>query len=310
MQSHISDYFLDSNDFENVKDMKIDSFNIIKTRNGHPNEKYMFHVLKYEQSYNNLKTYFSSIETRIPLNDPTILPLTGFSYNDEKFSIIEPYMENGSLEKLINECAKGVDVPNFETTRSIIIFGIAAGMAYLHQNNIIHQNLNCQNILLDSEMHPKIGGFKPNRYLYNRENLIDVMLPPRIVLSISPEMFKEEAITNRTDVYSYSIILYQLFKFQYPCDKNILRKFSLYMIEKDVTKGKRMEINEDEIPNKWADLIRQCWQNEQYERPRFIEIVKKLMDKKDEFFNDPKINQEELSRYIDTVTRGLDFTRL
>ena len=82
------------------------------------------------------------------------------------------------------------------------------------------------------------------------------------------------------------------------------------MIEKDVTKGKRMEINEDEIPNKWADLIRQCWQNEQYERPRFIEIVKKLMDKKDEFFNDPKINQEELSRYIDTVTRGLDFTRL
>lgn len=82
MQSHISDYFLDSNDFENVKDMKEDYFTRkIKTRNGHPNEKYMFHVLK-EQSYDKLKTFFSSIEIRIPLNDPTILPLTGFSYND------------------------------------------------------------------------------------------------------------------------------------------------------------------------------------------------------------------------------------
>lgn len=73
-------------------------------------------------------------------------------------------------------------------------------------------------------------------------------------------------------------------------------------------KGERPGISGDAIPKVWSNLIKQCSGNDLLERPCFIEIVQKHIDEKDKFFNDPKINQEELGKYIESVTSGLDFS--
>lgn len=304
-QRHISDYYLNLDDFTKVKNIKIYSDDIVATRKDSPNEKYIIHNLKMP-AHSHLKHYFRSIERRTSLDHPAILPFTGFSCDNQEYSIIEPYMENGSLEKLIQDCAAGHEVPNFETTRSIIIFGIAAGMAYIHQKGITHLNLYSNTIFLDSENHPKIGGIKENFIEKYGMDMGDHVIPNCYYCSLSPEMIEAKKTTNRSDVFSYSAILYQMFMFKTLKSE----KENLISYLDKIVAGKRIEIEEDKIPRKWADLIRQCWHNDMYERPSFIEIVAKFMDKKDEYFNDPKINQEELSRYIDAVTRGLDFSRL
>lgn len=156
-------------------------------------------------------------------------------------------------------------------------------------------------------MHPKIIGTE-KRFFEDIDLDMDHIVPFCEVCCISPECFEGLAVTGKTDVYSYSILLVTLFKFKLPFDpKKAKNKFMLLSL---ITKGERPDITGDDIPEIWANLIKQCWKTDPLERPRSIEIVQRLMDEKDKFFNDPRINQEELSRYIESVTSGLDFSRL
>lgn len=44
-----------------------------------------------------------------------------------------------------------------DTQKLICIYGIASGIAYLHENHFIHRDLKPENILLNSEYYPKIS---------------------------------------------------------------------------------------------------------------------------------------------------------
>ena len=105
-------------------------------------------------------------------NHPCINRLVGYSpidFDGRKYPIIvfDCYC-NSSLNKLFELQQNNIPFQNFnDTIKLIIIYGIAAGMNYLHSEGIIHRDLNPSNIYLDFNLFPKIGDFGTAGYCYD-----------------------------------------------------------------------------------------------------------------------------------------------
>lgn len=110
-------------------------------------------------SANDQKRFFHEILYQHSLKHEAILPLIGYvipKTGIDKYAIITDYMPHASLNELINLVNIGSPPENWETIKAINIFGIAAGMAYIHQHNLIHCDLKPEHILLDENYYPKL----------------------------------------------------------------------------------------------------------------------------------------------------------
>ena len=126
------------------------------------------------------------------------------------FILIFEFMKNGSIEYAVSEYLKtggqNQDKMN-PTIRSKIIFGIASTMKIIHQKNAIHRDLKLQNIFLDENFEPRIGGFELFKLM--KGNLImtmSIVTPYYIVPEFSIIDFSD--YDTFVDVYSYAFILY------------------------------------------------------------------------------------------------------
>ncbi|KAJ9671852.1 hypothetical protein PVL29_025511 [Vitis rotundifolia] len=133
------------------------------------------------------------------------------SHGEEKMLIYDEYMPNKSLNYFIFDQEQNVVLD--WRKRFLIINGTARGLLYLHQDSrlrIIHRDLKADNILLDSEMNPKISDFGMARSFRGNEIEANTNTVVGTFGYMSPEYAIAGLYSTKSDVYSFGVSVLEI----------------------------------------------------------------------------------------------------
>ncbi|PON98793.1 hypothetical protein TorRG33x02_054080, partial [Trema orientale] len=173
----------------------------------------------------------SSIKHRNLVKILTVCSGINFQANDFK-AIVYEFLANGSLEEWLYPTPSNVQ-PDHEVQiirhlsliqRINIAIDVARALDYLHNQcaiSIVHSDLKPSNILLDSDMIARVGDFGLARFLPNPSHPVSSNSSLGIKGSIgyaAPEYGMGSEVSTYGDVYSYGILLLEMFTGKRPTD--------------------------------------------------------------------------------------------
>ncbi|XP_047268312.1 G-type lectin S-receptor-like serine/threonine-protein kinase At5g35370 [Capsicum annuum] len=137
-----------------------------------------------------------------------LVSLKGFcAHRGERFLVYE-YMNRGSLDRTLFGNGPALEW----RTRFDIALGTARGLTYLHggcEQKIIHCDVKPENILLHDNLQVKISDFGLSKLLNSEQSSwFTTMRGTRGYLA--PEWLTSSAITEKSDVYSYGMVLLEI----------------------------------------------------------------------------------------------------
>lgn len=221
-------------------------------------------------------TYFSrEVMVLSKCNNKFLLPFIGFT-DTPPYVIVTKYIPRGSLFDALQHKSGSPILTG--TNKTLIALGIAKGMEYLHEQNIIHRDLKSLNILLDQSSLPKICDFGISRFFAQESNQY-VTKQIGTPHWMAPEMFNSTNYDSKVDVYAFGILLWEMLTEKVPYAGMSSVQIALHVCEQ-----RRPEIPED-APDSLRALITLCWQDDPLKRPSFSKIYRALRDRKITFPN-------------------------
>ena len=210
-----------------------------------------------------------------------IVNFIGYVLEPNKFGICLEYCENGTLKKFLEQ-NKGK--MSFDYKIKLLI-EISKGMEYLHFKKIIHRDLKPDNILITKDLIPKITDFGISKNITDGNTNTKTMLVGTS-LYMAPEVVKSNNYTYKCDVFSFSIIMYQVLTENlnnvYETIKTNEINSSSFNIEYSVANDKNYRpvfdssYTDIEYLNNFTALIKKCWDEDPNTRPEFNEITMSL----------------------------------
>lgn len=245
-------------------------------------------------------------------NHPTIIKFIGFSLQDfleeNNVTIIMELCKNGSLLDIFQNLDKNDGPKDYiNTTRQILITGIARGMKYLHDRNIIHRDIKVGNILLDENMYPLLSDFGLSKMFDVGHSRSQTQCGGTLSY-MAPEILKDSEYDTKADVYSFGILMFEIVTDSpaYPELQNgQLKEFDFR--NKVATANYRPTFRFP-IKKSLQTLIEQCWSSDPEERPTFNEIYSKLSRYPNEGIDDENfhlddVDLDEFASYLELTSK-------
>lgn len=194
--------------------------------------------------------------------------------------VILPFMPHGDLLRHLRD--ETIEL----TVKDLMKFAvdICNGMKYLSNQRFVHRDLAARNCMLDHGFVIRISDFGLSRDMYMREYYKSDNIKSKLPLRwMAPECVEKGIYNAKTDVWSYGIVLWELFT------RGILpyAESDDYDLLTFLKKGKRL-LQPEFCPSKLYKIMLNCWDLKPNLRPSFDDLLENFS----ELMNDGQKNNK------------------
>ncbi|MFS7923942.1 putative protein kinase TKL-CTR1-DRK-2 family [Helianthus anomalus] len=214
-----------------------------------------------------LQDYNKEIDIMKRLRHPNVLLFMGSICSQDKLAIVTELLPRGSLFNVLHNCGHSLDIRR----RLKMAADVARGMNYLHHRNppIVHRDLKSSNLLVDKNWSVKVGDFGLSKLKH--ATFLTARSGGGTPQWMAPEVLRNEPSNEKSDVFSFGIILWELVTQRVPwSNMNPLQVVGVVGFM-----DRRLDLPEDLDPS-LSSIIQDCWQSDPALRPSFESIMTRL----------------------------------
>ncbi|KAJ8755151.1 hypothetical protein K2173_018949 [Erythroxylum novogranatense] len=155
-------------------------------------------------SFQGEKEFKSEVNVLSGARHENLVMLLGSCSEGSRRLLVYEFVCNGSLDQHISQHSRR---PLSWEKRMKIAMGIAKGLKYLHENNIIHRDMRPNNILTTHDHHVLLGDFGLART--NADHTMETTVVGTLGY-LAPEYAECGKVSTKSDVYAFGVVLLQL----------------------------------------------------------------------------------------------------
>ncbi|KAL0446948.1 UNVERIFIED_CONTAM: Proline-rich receptor-like protein kinase PERK9 [Sesamum latifolium] len=165
------------------------------------------------------REFRSEVEIISRIHHRHLVSLVGYCIYESRRLLVYDYVPNNNLYFLLH----AEDRPLLDwATRIKIAVGAARGIAYLHEDchpRIIHRDIKSSNILLDNNFEARVSDFGLAKLAMD----VNAHVTTRVIGTfgyMAPEYASSGKLTEKSDVFSYGVVLLELITGRKPIDSS------------------------------------------------------------------------------------------
>ncbi|XP_056698857.1 proline-rich receptor-like protein kinase PERK15 isoform X2 [Spinacia oleracea] len=162
------------------------------------------------------REFQAEVETISRVHHRHLVSLVGHCIAGEQRMLVYEFISNKTLDFHLHG-----KPPMSWGTRLKIAIGAAKGLAYLHEDchpKIIHRDIKASNILIDDEFEAKVADFGLAKFSFDTDTHVSTRVMGTFGY-LAPEYASSGKLTEKSDVFSFGVVLLELITGRRPVDK-------------------------------------------------------------------------------------------